>query len=137
MQSHRAFQRLVVGIIAFVAMLTPAATANAQPSTTAPTAKLANQTVTISTTISPALRDCYHPSKQPYPKTACTFRFYVPTGTTVNLVCQYSGEKIGDDYYWDYIEVPGRGYGYVTDEYVNTGVTSPPYRDYNVPLCSY
>jgi hypothetical protein len=89
-----------------------------------------------------SVRDCYHPSKQPYPSTSCTYQATLEAGLGVRLVCQYAGEGISGDAYWDYVLYPatashGSGEGYVSDWYVNTGVTSAPYRDYDVPLCSY
>ncbi|WP_333768486.1 hypothetical protein [Streptomyces sp. IBSBF 2435] len=80
------------------------------------------------------LRDCYHPSKQAYPSTSCT-----AIGTisgAVRLVCQYPGQSISGDSYWDYV-LYGSSQGYVSDEYVKTQATAAPWRDYNVPICSY
>jgi hypothetical protein len=55
----------------------------------------------------------------------------------VTLICQYPGEAVGDDSYWDYVQT-GAGYGYITDEYVNNPYApNPPYRDSSVPLSSY
>jgi hypothetical protein len=89
-----------------------------------------------------SVRDCYHPSKQPYPSTSCTFQATLEAGLQVTLVCQYAGQSISGDAYWDYVLYPatashGSGQGYVSDWYVNTGISSAPYRDPNVPLCSY
>ena len=100
-----------------------------------------NQIVSIGGT-SVAVRDCYHPSKQTYPSQSCTFQATLEAGLQVTLVCQYSGQGIYGDYYWDYVLYPatgshGSGQGYTSDWYVNTGIPNAPYRDPSVPLCSY
>lgn len=91
-----------------------------------------------------SVRDCYHPTKQPYPSTNCTYQATLEAGLHVTLVCQTAGQGIGsgNDYYWDYVLYGatgshGSGEGYVSDWYVNTNVPNYPYRDYNVPLCTY
>lgn len=101
----------------------------------------ANQSVSIAGS-AVSVRDCYHPSKQPYPSTSCTYQATLEAGLGVRLVCQYAGQSISGDVYWDYVLYPatgshGAGEGYVSDWYVNTGVPNPPYRDYNVPICAY
>lgn len=91
-----------------------------------------------------SVRDCYHPYKQSYPSQSCTFQATLEAGLAVTLVCQTAGQGIGpqNDVYWDYVVYPataghGSGEGYVADWYVNTNVPNAPFRDYNVPLCSY
>lgn len=89
----------------------------------------------VSTSVSQ--RDCYHPTKQPYPSTSCTFIQTIPAGTRVSLVCQHEGQTIGDDVWWDYVLTPGGVYGYVSDWYVNTGPAGSPYRVPGVDYCNY
>jgi hypothetical protein len=91
-----------------------------------------------------SVRDCYHPYKQPYPSQSCTYQATLENGLGVTLVCQTAGQGIGpqNDVYWDYVVYPatgghGSGEGYVADWYVDTNVPNPPFRDWNVPLCSY
>lgn len=124
-----------------LSVLGTAAAADATPApvsaTNATPAAPMNHSVSISNSISPALRDCYHPSKQPYPNQNCTLINYLARGSTVTLVCQTAGQTIGNDSYWDYVQT-GYGYGYVTDEYVNNPYApNPPFRDASVPLCNY
>ena len=124
----------IATLITFGCALAVAAPAQAAP---AAVAMPLNHTVYVSTSISPALRDCYHPTKQPYPNTNCTLRFYLALGSPVTLVCQYPGQTVGNDSYWDYVQT-GNGYGYVTDEYINNpSAPYPPFRDGSVPICSY
>jgi hypothetical protein len=59
-------------------MFAGGAAADASPAAPAATATLLSHSVSISNSISPALRDCYHPSKQPYPNTYCKFITYSP-----------------------------------------------------------
>ena len=66
-----------------------------------------------------ALRDCYHPVVQA-PSTSCTLVKYVPTGISVHVVCQRSGQNINGNAVWDYVVYPG-GEGYMTDYYLITG----------------
>ena len=80
-------------------------------------------------------RDCYHPTKQPYPSTSCKLIQTIPAGTRVSLVCQHEGQIIGNDVWWDYVLTPGGVYGYVSDWYVNTGYSS--YRVPGVDYCNY
>jgi hypothetical protein len=96
------------------------------------TPSFANETVTTYGT--DTLRDCYHPSKQPYPSTSCTAIGSV--SGSIRLVCQYSGQNINGDVYWDYV-LAGSSEGYVADYWVDTAATAAPWRDYNVPICSY
>ncbi|MEU1404095.1 hypothetical protein ABZ471_17275 [Streptomyces sp. NPDC005728] len=124
-----------------LAMIAALAAAVAGLTLAAGTPASATQNVTIGSS-SVSVRDCYHPGKQPYPSTSCTYKTTLEAGLAVRLVCQYAGQNISGDSYWDYVLYPatsnhGSGEGYVSDWYVNTGVTSAPYRDYNVPLCSY
>jgi hypothetical protein len=70
-----------------------------------------------------ALRDCYHPAKQPYPSQSCTLQTTLPAGLNMTLVCQHEGQNIYGDPVWDYVSTP-YGYGYVADYYVYTGYSS-------------
>ncbi|MDG6106149.1 hypothetical protein Daura_20510 [Dactylosporangium aurantiacum] len=104
----------------------------------------ANVTVTTLTS-GLNVRDCYHPTKAAYPGYGCTtIVASLENNLSIRLVCQHAGDGVGpqNDYYWDYILFPatsahGSGEGYVTDWYVNTGVSSPPFRDTRVPICDY
>jgi hypothetical protein len=84
------------------------------------------------------VRDCYHPW-QPYPNTGCTSQATLEAGLSIRLVCQYAGQTVSGDPYWDYVLYPatashGAGEGYVSDSLVYTGYAS---RDSQVPICSY
>ena len=80
-------------------------------------------------------RDCYHPSKQPYPSTSCSLMQTIPAGTPVVLVCQEDGQNISGDVWWDYVKTLAGVYGYVSDFYVNTGTSA--YRVPGVDYCNY
>jgi hypothetical protein len=126
----------VVTATTVTAMTLAAALLGAAPASAKASAALSH-TVYVSSSTSPALRDCYHPTKQPFPNTNCTLRFYLTPGSAVTLICQYPGQQVGNDSYWDYVQT-GNGYGYVTDWYINNpSAPSAPYRDTSVPICNY
>lgn len=84
------------------------------------------------------VRDCYHPA-QPYPSTSCAPQTTLEAGLGVRLVCQYAGQTVSGDPYWDYVLYPatsrhGAGEGYVSDSLVYTGYGS---RDPQVPICTW
>ncbi|MEU2552377.1 hypothetical protein ABZ589_11965 [Streptomyces sp. NPDC013313] len=84
------------------------------------------------------VRDCYHPP-QSYPSTNCTVQATLEARLPVRLVCQYPGQTVSGDAYWDYVLYPatsghGAGEGYVSDSLVYTGYGS---RDPQVPICTW
>ncbi|MFY1683737.1 hypothetical protein [Micromonospora sp.] len=129
-------RRSLLGLFLALAVLGGAAVA--------PSAAMANVDVTIGSS-DVNVRDCYHPApKKAWPGSWCTLQATLEAHLPVRMVCQYPGDGVGPqgDYYWDYVLYPatsrhGSGEGYVSDWYVNTGVSSYPYRDYRVPLCNY
>jgi hypothetical protein len=130
------WRRLIVGVVSLLVAITGLSVAVATPA-------LANATVYVGGS-GVAVRDCYHPYKQQYPSTSCTYQASLEAHLTVRLVCQTAGQGVGsgNDYYWDYILYPatanhGSGEGYASDWYINTNIYNYPYRDYDVPLCNY
>lgn len=80
------------------------------------------------------VRDCYHPTKPPWPGTSCRLQATLAPGTAVHVVCQYVGELVNGDTIWDYIVYPG-GEGYAADYYIDTHTTW--YRMPWVDECDY
>jgi hypothetical protein len=69
------------------------------------------------------VRDCYHPTVKLPPSTNCTYLTTLSPGTSVNIVCQRTGQNIGGDNVWDYVVYSG-GQGLAADYYINTGYPS-------------
>ncbi|MFI0938675.1 hypothetical protein [Streptomyces sp. NPDC021020] len=84
------------------------------------------------------VRDCYHPP-QSYPSTSCAPQATLEAWLPVRLVCQYPGQTVSGDPYWDYVLYPatsahGAGEGYVSDSLVYTKFGT---RDPQVPICTW
>jgi hypothetical protein len=124
MMLNRAVRRTVLGVAGVAAVaLTTLGTAPAN-ATTADTSAAVTPYSWFAATVGGAgsgglvsLRDCYHPVQTP--SQSCGLVYQVPTGTTVDIVCQASGQNIYGNSVWDYVVAPN-GEGYMSDYYLFT-----------------